>query len=120
MTRNILDFQGNIVGTIEFPAGTPEAVINAKLAEMARNPSDALPDITPRQVRQALILSGISIQQIENAIAQLPEPNKSLAQVEWEYSIAFKRINPLVAQIGQIVGKTPAEIDAIWRLGMTL
>jgi hypothetical protein len=77
-------------------------------------------DVTPRQMRQAMILSGISIPSIEAAIQTLPEPNRSLAQVEWEYSIAFKRSNPLVAMIGVVVGKTPAEIDSLWLLAATI
>ena len=79
-----------------------------------------IPDVTPRQMRQALILSSVSIPTIEAAINSLPSPNKELAMTEWEYSIAFKRMNHLVDAIGLIVGKTPEEVDNIWRLAKTL
>jgi hypothetical protein len=81
---------------------------------------EELYDVTPRQMRQALILSGLTLSIIDAAIASLPEPNKSLAQVEWEYSVMFKRSNPLVNMIGYVVGKTPTEVDDLWRLASTL
>lgn len=73
-----------------------------------------LPDVTPRQIRQALILSGVSMAMIEEALNSLPEPTRSLALVEWEYSIAFKRRNPLVMSVGGLLGWTSAQIDDLW------
>lgn len=79
-----------------------------------------LPDVTPRQIRQALILSGISLAAIDAALDALPEPTKSLARTEWEYSISFQRSRPLVAQVGQMLGWTSAQLDALWQLAGTL
>jgi len=76
--------------------------------------------ITPRQAKQALFLNGITSPMVEAAINQLPSPNKELAMIEWEYSTAFLRSNPLVNQIGAVFGKTSAEIDQIWVLGDSL
>ena len=73
-----------------------------------------LPDVTPRQMRQALILSGVSMQMIEDALGALPEPSKSLALTEWEYSIAFKRQNPLVRTVGVMLGWTSDQLDDLW------
>lgn len=75
-----------------------------------------LPDVTPRQMRQALILSGVSMTMIEDALGSLPEPTKSLALVEWEYSIAFKRRNPLVISVGVMLGWTSAQLDDLWTM----
>jgi hypothetical protein len=83
----------------------------------------AIPEsITPRQARQALFLQNppITSAQIEAAINQLPSPNKELALIEWEFSTAFLRSNPLVNQIGAIFQKTSQEIDEIWILGDSL
>lgn len=75
-----------------------------------------LPDVTPRQIRQALILSGVSMQSIENALMSLPEPTRSLALTEWEYSIAFKRNRDLVKNVGVMLGWTPSQLDDLWIL----
>lgn len=77
-------------------------------------------DVTPRQIRQAMVLSGISMASIDAAIDALPEPTKSLARIEWEYSTMFIRSNPLVGQIGMALNKTPEELDALWALAATL
>jgi hypothetical protein len=76
--------------------------------------------ITPRQAKQALFLNGITAAMVEAAVNELPSPNKELAMIEWEYSTAFLRSNPLVNQIGAVFGKTAAEIDQIWVLGDSL
>lgn len=83
-------------------------------------PQTVLPDVTPRQIRQAMVMSGLTMQQIEDALNALPEPNKSMAKIEWEYSIAFKRDRPFVAAVGQILGWTTTQIDDLWRLAGSL
>lgn len=78
-----------------------------------------IPDVTPRQMRQALILYGV-YDLIEPALDQLPEPMKSLAKVEWEYSLAFQRTRPIVQQVGQLLGWNDDQLDALWIFAGTL
>lgn len=120
--RNLIDYLGNIIGELDLPNNTPESVWAEKLAIAAKPPEPiAIPDVTPRQIRQAIILSqGISIEQIEAALNNLPEPTRSLAKAEWEYSIAFKRKNHLVMAIGQIVGWDSEKLDNLWKLAISL
>lgn len=119
--RNILNYLGEVVGELELPDGTSEEVWQKKLALYAAAPAvSPPPNVTPRQIRQALIISGVSIASIEAAIASLPEPHKSFAQIEWEYSTAFIRTNPLVAQIGAIVGFNEEQLDNLWKLAGSL
>lgn len=80
----------------------------------------SIPDVTPRQMRQALILMGVSLSQITDALNSLPEPQKSLAQVEWEYSISFQRHRPLVENVGAMLGWTSNQLDNLWRFAATL
>lgn len=77
-------------------------------------------DVTPRQMRQALILSGVSMDTIETALNSLSEPLKSLAIVEWEYSIAFQRHRPLVETMGAMLGWSSDQLDNLWRFAATL
>jgi hypothetical protein len=79
-----------------------------------------LPNLTPRQFRQALVLSNISVEDIEANINLLSEPHRSLAKIEWEYSTAFIRSNPLIDQIGSMMGLSTAQINDVWSLGLTL
>lgn len=115
MKRNILDYQGNVIGELELPDGTSESVWADRLSTFAKPPPvTAIPNVSPRQIRQALILQGISLSQIETALDGLPEPTRSLAKIEWEYSVGFVRANPLVAQVAVILGWTPEQLDALW------
>lgn len=75
-----------------------------------------LPDVTPRQIRQAFILSGLLTTVIEDAFLALPEPTKSFAEVEWQYSLSFKRRRPLVIQVGLMLGWTEKQLDDLWIL----
>lgn len=123
MTRDILDFNGNVIGTLELPDDTPEEIWEERLNEFKVPPPvpvEEFPDVTPRQMRQALILSGVTAQQIEDAINSFEEPTRSLAMVEWEYSTAFQRHRPLVQQVGAMLGWTPEMLDDLWRLARTL
>lgn len=120
ITRDILNHLGQKIGVLNFPDGTSEQEIAAKLAVYSQPPPVVIRDVTPRQIRQALILSGISMQQIEDALNTLPEPQKSLAKTEWEYSIAFQRQRPLVLAVGQMLGWTSQQLDDLWRLAATL
>lgn len=80
-----------------------------------------VPDsVTPRQIRQALIISGVSLSQIDDALNSLSEPVKSLARVEWEYSIAFQRNRPLVRQVALMLGWTDEQLDNLWKLAASL
>lgn len=121
MKRDILNYLGEKVGELELPDGTSEEIWTKKLAPYAVPPAQAIPpNVTPRQIRQALILSGVSMQMIDGAIASMPEPHKSMAQIEWEYSTAFIRSNPLVSQIGYALGWTSQQIDDLWKFAASL
>lgn len=73
-----------------------------------------IPSVTPRQIRQALVLSGVSLDLIESALNSLPEPTRSLAKAEWEYSNEFERSRPLVANVGLMLGWTSDQLDNLW------
>jgi hypothetical protein len=114
-TRDILNYLGEVVGTLELPDNTSEEVWAEKLALYAAPPpTPVIPDVSPRQIRQALVLTGVSMAQVDTALASLEEPTRSLAQISWEYSIVFERANPLVAQVGTMLGWTDQQLDDLW------
>lgn len=121
MIRDILNHLGEKIGDLELPDDTSEETWTEKLAQFAKPPvTPTIGDVTPRQMRQALILNGVSMQQIEDALDSLPEPTKSLAKVEWEYSISFQRNRPLVSQMGAMLGWNEAQLDALWKFASSL
>lgn len=77
-------------------------------------------EVTPRQFRQALVLSNISINSVVDLINSQPEPVKSLAMIEWEYSTAFLRSNQFVNQLAPAMGLTQDALDQLWILAGTL
>lgn len=121
MKHDILNYLNEKIGEIELPDDTPEAVVLEKLARYAAPPpAEVIVDVSPRQIRQALILSGVPLATITDALATLPEPTKSLAQVEWEYATVFERSRPLVAEVGVLLGWSSDQLDAIWKFAATL
>lgn len=118
ITKDILDADGNVVGQVTFPDTASETDISRTLSTYTE--PTHIPDVTPRQIRQALILKGVSMDSIDAALSSMPEPVQSLARAEWEYSIAFQRNRPLVAQVGQMLGWSSNQLDDLWHFAGTL
>ncbi len=118
----------NVNGTI----CTSEAELDAAISDLSeeqknfiRNDfygiSNAIPSqATPRQIRLALTISGISIETIDAAIEAMPEPDRSLAKIEWEYATYFARDNQLMNSMAQGLGMTEEQIDGLFSLASTL
>ena len=70
-------------------------------------------EVTMRQARLALLGAGL-LAQAESAIASMPEPQKTAAQIEWEYGNSLQRNNPFVAQLGAALGLDESGIDALF------
>jgi len=76
--------------------------------------------VTPRQMKKALIISGISLATVEGMISSLPSPMNELAMVEWKESLEFQRTNPLLLQLAPNLGLSSQQIDDIFCLAITL
>jgi len=83
-------------------------------AARTRQAIDAL-TIDPRQIRHALTELGLRTE-VEAAIASSSQDLKDW----WEFAQSFERNHPMVVGMGQALGKTPAELDAVFTLGATL
>lgn len=91
------------------------------MQKLLSTPRVVVPEsVTPRQARQALLIFGVTTEIVEGAINSLPSPTKDFAMVEWKYSTAFVRNNPLVATMGQMLGWSSASLDALWILASKL
>lgn len=81
-----------------------------------------LPDTcTPRQLRIALIQSGISLATIESQIDSISDSvQREIARAEWEYALEIKKEHPLVDMIASNLNLTEKQVDDIFVLAVTL
>ena len=70
-------------------------------------------EVTMRQARLALLAAG-KLAGVEAAIASMPEPQRTAASIEWEYSNALQRNSQFVAQLVAALGIDAAGIDALF------
>lgn len=76
---------------------------------------------SPRQLRIALIKSGINLNLIENQIDAIQDPiQKEIARAEWEYALEIKKDHPLVSMIAASLNLTEQQINEIFILAETL
>lgn len=75
--------------------------------------------VTMRQARLALLQAG-KLNDVAEAIAGLPSPQKEAAQIEWEYSTEVKRDSALVTQLAPALGLDAAALDALFTQASTL
>lgn len=70
-------------------------------------------EVTMRQARLALLDAGL-LSSVQVAINSLPEPDKTKAQIEWDYSNALQRGNPFVATLGTALGLNEESLDNLF------
>lgn len=76
-------------------------------------------EVTMRQARLALLENGL-LTNVQPAINSLPEPDRTKAQIEWEYSNALQRSNPFVAVLGTALGLSSQDLDDLFIQASTL
>ncbi len=70
-------------------------------------------EITMRQARLALLDAGL-LGNVQAAINSLPEPDKTKAQIEWDYSNSLQRNNSFVSVLGTALGLSEQDIDNLF------
>ena len=76
--------------------------------------------VSARQIRTALLVSGLSIDAIEAGLDSLEEPTRSIAKVAWDFSNEYYRDNPLIESLAPVLGLTGQQLDDLWVLAKTL
>lgn len=79
----------------------------------AAAPAPVPTSVTMRQARLALLNNSL-LDDVAPAIAALPEPDRTRAQIEWEYSNALERGNPFVATLGAALGLDAEALDDLF------
>lgn len=81
----------------------------------------AMPPLTPKQLKLALALNGISEEKVQTAIAGIKdEQTRLIAQYEWEYALSFERTNARTEMLANLVGLTPEQVDKLWEQAAAL
>jgi len=75
--------------------------------------------VTTRQANRALLQAGL-LAEVQPAIDALSEPDRSMADIEWNKSQEVERNHPFVLTLGQALGLTDAELDDLFVLAATL
>ena len=76
---------------------------------------------TPRQLRIALIQTGISPSIIDAQIDGISDPvQKEISRAEWEYALEIKKEHPLVGMIATSLNLTEQQVTDIFILAVTL
>lgn len=77
-------------------------------------PTPSVPqEVTMRQARLALLDAGL-LANVQPAINSLNEPDKTKAQIEWEYSNALQRSNPFVTVLGTALDLNNEALDNLF------
>lgn len=75
--------------------------------------------VTMRQARLALLSDG-KLAAVETAINALPEPDRSEARIEWDYSSEVHRDRAFVQTLGAALGLDSDALDALFTQAATL
>jgi len=68
---------------------------------------------TARQIRLALLDVGL-LDSVQNAFADLEEPLKTRAQIEWEYATEIDKNSPLIQKLYPKLGLTEEQLDDLF------
>ena len=113
------------IAMIELPEGSPvsagwQYVDGEFLEPVIPEPESSVPEkVTMRQARLALHGAGL-LPQVQAAIDALPEPPRTLAQIEWDYSSEVFRNREFVNMLGSQLGLTDEQIDQLFIQAATL
>ncbi len=70
--------------------------------------------VSMRQARLALLKRGL-LASIPTLISSLPEEDKALFEIEWEYSTNVERTSPWVSMLGQALGLDALGLDILFK-----
>lgn len=77
-------------------------------------PAQVVPaSVSMRQARLALLQAG-KLSSVDAAIASLDDPQKSEAQIEWQYAGTVERNSSLVATLGAALGFSAEDLDNLF------
>ncbi|WP_316202970.1 MULTISPECIES: hypothetical protein [unclassified Bradyrhizobium] len=107
-----------VIEIADYAGADPFADLNGKKLDFGTMTLSEIPvvlTVTPRQIRLAMSAIGVR-QQVEDYVKAAPLD----VQDSWDYSTQFVSTDPMVVGCMTALGKTSADLDALFRLAMTL
>lgn len=102
-------------GDCRFDPALNEWVLNPAFEPTPEEKRELMPVITKRQLRLTLVRNGISLAQVEAAIAAMPEGlPKQEAEIEWADASEFRRLHPTLLLVAQALNLSEEQVDAMW------
>jgi len=77
-------------------------------------PSVVPEQVTPRQIKLALLRSGYNLSTIESFILSLSEPQASEVLIWWNEATTFDRSNSVLNEVAPQMGFTEKELDELF------
>jgi len=96
-TWRTLDGSGNVTGFVQ---------------SLPNDPPTVPATLTAVQIRLWLVAHGITLEQVADAIAALPEETREATRIEWEYSGTVHRNSSTLVAMAAAFGMDSAAIDA--------
>jgi hypothetical protein len=73
--------------------------------------------VTPRQLKRAMIKSGIELEMVDAAIASIPDTTqRALIYTDWNDALTVERNYPLIDQLANEIGLTTSQVDDLFIL----
>ncbi|WP_343625359.1 hypothetical protein [Roseateles puraquae] len=69
--------------------------------------------VTRRQALRALHDAGL-LAEVENKLSLMPEPQQTLARIDWDNAQDFRRDFPLLLALAGAIGLTSAQVDDLF------
>lgn len=83
-------------------------------------PSNIPEFVTRKQMKLAMLRSGISMAMVDKFIESLDEPQKSEIKIYWQDSQEFYRQHPFLIQVSPLMGITSDVLDNLFILAKTI
>lgn len=126
----VIDENGRYVGAFDdesLPDGAQTVPVQPDSATDTWNGSEWISSevapvpykVTMRQARLALLQAGL-LSQVEYAINALPEPPRTAARIEWDFSSEVYRDRDFVLMLGSTLGLTSVQMDDLFITAATL
>lgn len=75
--------------------------------------------VTMRQARLALLAIG-KLRAVEDTISGLPEPDRTKAQIEWDYAATVEKNSPLIRNLAPLIGIDQESLTELFNTAATL
>ena len=118
----ITDYQGNPAPSHLHELVDGTWTISSENAEILENERlSAMPALTRRQFRLALVLNGYNLADIETLINSIEDPmQRQITMIEWQDATTFHRTNPSLIVMAGLMGLDAETVDQLWLQASTL